>query len=102
MAEDIDQAQDEQRTMILKVDAPVPVVPSVHASRLGVHEHPSVRDGFRMKIPYDVTAGAGFHVTRINGIVNTSCSNTTGIPVSGDPVDEEQSGDESGKNSCPQ
>ena len=44
---------------------PVPVIPSVHANRLGVHEHPAVRDVFGMKEPWNVTPGEGFHVARI-------------------------------------
>ena len=52
---------------ILRPYEPMPVIPSGHANRLGVHEHPAVRDVFGMKEPWDVTAGEGFHVSRITG-----------------------------------
>ena len=43
----------------------VPVVPSAHAGRLGVHENPAVRDVFGMPKHWDVTPGEGFHVSRV-------------------------------------
>ena len=100
MAENMDQALDEQRKRILKVDAPVPVIWSVHADRLGVHEHPAVRARLGMKKPYDVTAGEGFHVSRITETVHTATAPAVDVSddldlVSGAPVSESQNGDES-------
>ena len=60
-----------QRKRIMKDHEPMPKMPS-HAARLGVHEHPAVRDVFGIKEPYDVTAGEGFHVARITGTGGTS------------------------------
>ena len=57
-------AQSEKRK---EPHVQVPVVPSVHAGRLGVHEHPEVRDVFGMKEHWDVTAGEGLHVARVTG-----------------------------------
>ena len=54
------------QSQMIKTPHPlVPVVPSAHAGRLGVHEHPAVRDVFGMKEHWDVTPGEGFHVPRI-------------------------------------
>ena len=62
---EMEQALKAQREQIMRINEPLPVIPSVHAARLGVHEHPAVRDVFGMKKHYDVTAGEGFHVKRI-------------------------------------
>ena len=58
----------------------VPVVPSAHANRLGVHEHPAVRDVFGMPKHWDVTAGEGFHVARITSDGRTPRT-TRGTPT---------------------
>ena len=65
MAEDMRWQLNEQRKEMKQPHPLVPVFPSAHANRLGVHEHPAVRDVFGMKEPWDVTPGEGFHVSRI-------------------------------------
>ena len=64
-SKEMEQALKAQRERFWKEEEPLPVIPSVHANRLGVHEHPAVRDQFGMKKHYDVTPGEGFHVKRI-------------------------------------
>ena len=71
-SEEMTRALNAQRERILRIDPPVPVIPSAHAARLGVHEHPAVRDQFGMKKPYDVTAGEGFHVGRVTSTGGTT------------------------------
>ena len=61
----IERALRDQREMILKANESLPVIPSVHANRLGVNEHPVVRDQFGMKEVFDVTAGEGKDLVRI-------------------------------------
>ena len=56
---------NEQLKWVKEPHPLVPGYPSAHAHRLGVHEHPAVRDVFGMKEPWDVTPGEGFHVARI-------------------------------------
>ena len=56
-----------QSQMFKEPHALVPVVPSAHAGRLGVHENPAVRDVFGMPKHWDVTPGEGFHVARVTG-----------------------------------
>ena len=65
MAEDMRWQLNEQRKVMKQPHPLVPEYPSAHANRLGVHEHPAVRDVFGMKEPWDVTPGEGFHVSRI-------------------------------------
>ena len=71
MAEDMEWQMNEQRKIMKEPHPLVPVFPSVHANRLGVHEHPAVRDVFGMKEHWDVTPGEGFHVSRV------TCDGTT-------------------------
>ena len=66
MSEDMMYQLDVQ-SEIMRPYEPMPVVPSAHANRLGVHEHPAVRDVFGMKEPWGVTPGEGIHVARITG-----------------------------------
>ena len=65
MTTEMGQALKTLRERMMKDNDPLPVIPSVHANRLGVNQHPAVRDQFGMKEPYDVTPGEGFHVKRI-------------------------------------
>ena len=67
MADDFKWQLNEQRKEMKQPHPLVPVYPSAHANRLGVHEHPAVRDVFGMKEPWDVTAGEGLHVSRVTG-----------------------------------
>ena len=60
----LEKALGNQRTMLLKANEPMPLMPS-HADRLGVKEHPEVRDQFGMKEVFDVTAGEGKDLVRI-------------------------------------
>ena len=46
MSEEMREELTAQRERILSPHELVSVVPSVHANRLGVHEHPAVRDVF--------------------------------------------------------
>ena len=50
MSEDLMHQLDRQ-SEIMRPYEPMPVIPSAHANRLGVHEHPAVRDVFGMKEP---------------------------------------------------
>ena len=59
-----ERAHREQRAMLLKANEALPVMPS-HADRLGVNEHPAVRDQFGMKEVFNVTAGEGKDLVRI-------------------------------------
>ena len=54
-----------QGARMLKANEPLPEIPSVHANRLGVNEHPAVRDRFGMEEVFDVTAGEGQDLVRI-------------------------------------
>ena len=56
---------NEQKEIMKQSHLMVRGLPSAHANRLGVHEHPAVRDVFRMKESWDVTPGEGFHVPRV-------------------------------------
>ena len=76
----------------------VPLVPSAHANRLGVHEHPAVRDVFGIKEPWDVTPGEGFHVRRITKGGRTPVRTRAGtdegdvtITIIGDPINDQES-----------
>ena len=53
----MDKARSDKRSMILNINQPLHVIPSVHANRLTVNEHPAVRDVFGMKKVFDGTAG---------------------------------------------
>ena len=65
MYDDMEYELNEQLKRVKEPHPLVPEYPSAHANRLGVHEHPAVRDVFGMKEPWDVTPGEGFHVSRI-------------------------------------
>ena len=58
------KALRDQREKTLKANEPLPLMPS-HADRLGVHEHPAVRDQFGMKEVFSMTAGEGKDLVRI-------------------------------------
>ena len=87
MSEEMREELTAQRERILTPHELVPVVPSVHANRLGVHEHPAVRDVFGMKEPWDVTPGEGFHVAYITaGYETTRGMTAEGTDEGADPV----------------
>ena len=75
MSDDMMYQLDVQSEIMKPYEA-MPAIPSAHANRLGVHEHPAVRDVFGMKEPWDVTAGEGFHVSRITEGLNTARETT--------------------------
>ena len=62
---DLKHALKAQSERIMIEGEPLPVIPSAHANRLGVHEHPAVRDQFGMNEVFDVTAGEGEDLVRI-------------------------------------
>ena len=76
MSDDFKWQLNEQRKEMKQPHPPVPEYPSAHANRLGVHEHPAVRDVFGMKKPWEVTAGEGFHVSRVTGGQKTTRGTT--------------------------
>ena len=61
----MERALRDQRIRTLKANEPLPVIPRVHAKRLGVKEHPALRDQFGMMEVFDVTAGEGKDLVRI-------------------------------------
>ena len=65
MSDDMEYELNAQLRRVKEPHPLVPEYPSAHANRLGIHEHPAVRDVFGMKEPWDVTPGEGFHVSRI-------------------------------------
>ena len=67
MSDDMMHELKVQRKIERKYHEPLPVIPSAHANRLGVHEHPAVRDVFGMKEPWNVTPGNGVCVSRVTG-----------------------------------
>ena len=88
MYDDMEYELNEQLKRVKEPHPLVPAYPSAHANRLGVHEHPAVRDVFGMKEPWDVTPGEGFHVSRITSGGDTPGTSrgevddeTTGVPV---------------------
>ena len=95
MSEEMREELNAQRKRILTPHELVPVVPSVHANRLGVHENPAVRDVFGMKEPWDVTPGEGFHVARITAGRETTRGITSEGTNEGDHQAVVVSGDES-------
>ena len=55
----------DEMQRLLKVDEEMPVVRNPHADRLGVNEHPEVRDQFGMNEVFDVTPDEGKDLVRI-------------------------------------
>ena len=96
MSDDMEYELNAQLKRVKEPHPLVPEYPSAHANRLGVHEHPAVRDVFGMKEPWDVTPGEGFHVSRITkGGRTPRTTRGEGVDepagVSGVPVNEGQS-----------
>ena len=83
--QEMERALYDQRERMKRPHEPVPVFPSVHANRLGIHEHPAVRDVFGMKEPWDVTPGEGLPAMNIT---TTGGSGWTGGEGRGEGVDE--------------
>ena len=99
-SDDMDQALNAQLKRVKEPHPLVPEYPSAHANRLGVHEHPAVRDVFGMKEPWDVTPGEGFHVARITKGEETPGTPREGtdegdvtITIVGDPMNDPESAD---------
>ena len=76
MCDNMEYELNEQLKRVKQPHPLVPEYPSAHANRLGVHEHPAVRDVFGMKEPWDVTPGEGFHVSRVTGGQETTRGTT--------------------------
>ena len=61
----MDGGSADHRAKTWKANEPQPVIPRVRANRLGVNEHPAVRDQFGMKEVFDVTPREGMNLVRI-------------------------------------
>ena len=99
-SEDMECELNAQLKRVKEPHPLVPEYPSAHANRLGVHEHPAVRDVFGMKEPWDVTPGEGFHVSRITKGGKTPGTIREGtdegdvtITIVGDPMNHQESAD---------
>ena len=99
-SEDMECELNAQLKRVKEPHPLVPEYPSAHANRLGVHEHPALRDVFGMKEPWDVTPGEGFHVRRITkggrAPVRTRAGTDEGdvtITIIRDPLNDQESAD---------
>ena len=88
MSDDMEYELNAQLRRVKEPHPLVPEYPSAHANRLGVHEHPAVRDVFGMKEPWDVTPGEGFHVSRITSGGGTPGTTRAGTGEGGDVIIE--------------